>query len=191
MPAKTSKPVLFAVTPATAMLRKLSSLQEESSRSTRRQMRFNLGGYQHAAHAAARQPDVAWPVEPISQVSLLACETGARARRSAMRVCQPGPVARHREITSTGKRKEMSCRGLADLGRPPFLITARLSMASVSSGNSLYSADFTTCVSTRARSEPKVRGEACLFTIICLSHTKNVAHRATQGVANHHHASGK
>ncbi len=37
-----------------------------------------------------------------------------------MRVCQPGPVTRHREITSTGMRKPMSCLGLADLGRPPF-----------------------------------------------------------------------
>ena len=108
-----------------------------------------------------------------------------------MRVCHPGPVARQREITSAGKRKEMSCLGLADLGRPPFLATARLSISSVSSGSSLYSTGLTTCASTRERSEPKVRGEACLFTIICLSHTKNVAHRATRGVANHHHTSGK
>ena len=101
-----------------------------------------------------------------------------------MRVCQPGPVALHRETTSTGKRNEISCLGLADLGRPPFLITARLSMSSVSSGSSLYSTGFTTCAFTRARSEPKVRGEACLFTIVCLSHAKNVTHLATRGVAN-------
>ncbi len=108
-----------------------------------------------------------------------------------MRVCQPGPVARHLETTSIGKRKEISCLGLADLGRPPFLTTARLSSSSVSSGSSLYSTGFTTCASTRARSEPKVRGEACLFTIICLSHTKNMAHRAARGIADNHHASGQ
>ena len=117
--------------------------------------------------------------------------TWTRARRSAMRVCQPGPVARHRETTSTGKRKEISCLGFADFGRPPFLTTAQPSMSSVSSGSSLYSAGLTTCASTRARSEPKVRGEACLFTIICLSHAKYVALCATLGVANHHHASIK
>ena len=108
-----------------------------------------------------------------------------------MRVCHPGPVARHLETTSTGKRKEISCLGFSDLGRPPFLTTARLSRSSVSSGRSLYSPGFTTCASTRARSEPKVRGEAYLFTVICLSHTKNVTHRATRGVADNHHAFGQ
>lgn len=33
---------------------------------------------------------------------------GVLARRSAMRVCQPGPVARQRLTTSAGKRREMS-----------------------------------------------------------------------------------
>ena len=108
-----------------------------------------------------------------------------------MRVCQPGPVALQRDTTSIGKRNEISCLGLADLGRPPFLTTARLSMPSVSSGSSLYSTGFTTCASARARSEPKVRGEACLFTIVCLSHAKNMAHLATRGVANNHQTTCK
>ena len=60
-------------------------------------------------------------------------------RRSAMRVCQPGPVAFHRSMTSSGSRIEMSLRGLADRGRPPLFTTARDKAFSVSSGSSLYS----------------------------------------------------
>ena len=40
----------------------------------------------------------------------------------------------------------------------------------------MYSEGLTTCESTRFKSEPKVRGEAVLFTIIGLSHAEDVAH---------------
>ena len=60
-----------------------------------------------------------------------------------MRVCQPGPVARHRSMTSEGSRKEMSRLGLAERGRPPLFTTARDKLRFVSSGNSLYSCDRT------------------------------------------------
>ena len=56
-------------------------------------------------------------------------------RRSAIRVCQPGPVAFHRAITSSGRRREISFRGFKILGRPPFLTLARASISFVSSGN--------------------------------------------------------
>ena len=82
----------------------------------------------------------------------------------------------------------MSCRGLSDLGRPPFLTTARANIASVSSGSSLYSCGLITCASTRSRSEPKVRREAGLFTFIGLSHAEDMAFRATRRVANDHQA---
>ena len=102
-----------------------------------------------------------------------------------MRVCQPGPVARQRAITSAGNLRLMSWRGLADRGRPPRLTTARASISSVSSGSSLYSAGLMTCASTRAKSEPKVRREAGLLTVVGLSHAEDVAHRATRGVADY------
>ncbi len=54
-------------------------------------------------------------------------------RRSAMRVCQPGPVAFQRSMTSTGSRMEMSLRGFAERGRQPLFTTARASAWSVSS----------------------------------------------------------
>ena len=91
---------------------------------------------------------------------------GPVANSSAMRVCQPGPLARHRSITSGGSRRLISCRGLADGGRPRFRTTARASMASVSSGSSSYSCGLITCASTRLRSEPEKRREAGLFTIV-------------------------
>jgi hypothetical protein len=49
----------------------------------------------------------------------------------------------------------------------------------------LYSDGLTKCPSTRARSEPKVRREAGLLTVISLSHAENVANRTTRGVADH------
>ena len=61
-------------------------------------------------------------------------------------------------------------------------------MSSVSSGSSLYSDGLTTCASTRAKSEPKVRREAGLFTVVGLSHAEDVANRATRGIADHHEA---
>ena len=82
-----------------------------------------------------------------------------------MRVCQPGPVARHRSIISAGKRMVMSFLGLGECGRPPFLIVARASMSSVSSGSSTYSFALMTCESTRGKSEFKERREAFLVKI--------------------------
>lgn len=101
-----------------------------------------------------------------------------------MRVCHPGPVARHRSMTSAGKRSEISWRGFGECGRPPLFTTARASISSVSSGSSLYSEGLTTCESTRFKSEPKVRGEAVLFTIIGLSHAEDVAHGTPWRVPN-------
>lgn len=119
------------------------------------------------------------------QVALLARTRGPLASCSAMRVCHPGPVARQRSITSGGSLRLMSCRGLGDFGRPPLLTTARANMALVSSGSSLYSCGLITCASTRLRSEPEVRREAGLLTIVGLSHAEDVAGRATRGVAHH------
>ncbi len=48
-----------------------------------------------------------------------------------------------------------------------------------------------TCALTRARSEPKVRCETGLLTIVCLSHTEDVANRATRGIANYHEPARK
>lgn len=82
----------------------------------------------------------------------------------------------------------MSCRGLSDLGRPPLFTTARASMASVSSGSSLYSCGLILCASTRDRSDPEVRREAGLLTIVGLSHAEDMALRATRGVPHNHHS---
>jgi len=73
--------------------------------------------------------------------------------RSAMRVCQPGPVDRHFAMTSLGRRIVMSRRGFAETGRPPFLTVARASISGVASGSSTYSRAFVTCASTRFRSD--------------------------------------
>lgn len=43
-----------------------------------------------------------------------------------------------------------------------------------------------TCASTRGKSEPKVRREAGLLTVVGLSHAENVANRATRGVADNY-----
>ncbi len=111
------------------------------------------------------------------------------AKRSAILVCQPGPVDRQRSMTSGGRRRLISCLGFCDLGRPPLLTTARLSMSSVSSGSSLYSWGLTTCEATLVRSEPKVRGEAGLLTVIGLSHAEDVSDSATGRVAHNDQAS--
>jgi len=107
-------------------------------------------------------------------------------RRSAIRVCQPGPVARQRATTSAGNRSEMSCRGFAERGRPPLLTVARESISSVSSGSSRYSEREMRWASTRPRSEFEVRREAGLFTGIGLSHAEDMANRATRCVADNH-----
>ena len=101
-----------------------------------------------------------------------------------MRVCQPGPVARQRTMTSAGRRNEMSWRGDEDLGRPPLLTTARASMSSVSSGSSSYSARTMRCASTREKSDFEVRRETGLFTGVGLTHAENVANRTTRRVGH-------
>jgi hypothetical protein len=65
---------------------------------------------------------------------------------------------------------------------------ARASMASVSSGSSLYPCGLILCASTRARSDPEVRREAGLLTIAGLSHTEDMALRATRGVPHNNHS---
>src|SRR4029077_8813932 len=110
-------------------------------------------------------------------------------RRSAMRVCQPGPVAFQRAMTSAGSRSEMSFLGLSERGRPPFFTLARASMSAVSCGSSRYSLALTTCASTRARSDFKVRREAFLFAAIGFPHAENAATVPAWSVTNHHHAS--
>ena len=109
------------------------------------------------------------------------------AKRSTIRVCQPGPVARHSAMTSGGKRKLINWRGFATRGRPPLLTTALVSISSVSSGNSLYSCGLIGCASTRAKSEPEVRREAILFTFIGLSHAEYVANCPTRRVPDDNH----
>jgi len=71
-----------------------------------------------------------------------------------MRVCQPGPVAFQRSMTSAGNRSVNNLRGFAVIGRPRFLMTMRLSISS------------------------KERREARFFAVIGFSHTNDVAIRA-------------
>lgn len=92
-----------------------------------------------------------------------------------MRVCQPGPVALQRAMTSAGRRIEMSFLGFGERGRPPLFTLARANMSDVSCGSSRNSAAPTACASTRARSDFKVRREAFLFAVIGFSHAENAA----------------
>jgi hypothetical protein len=108
-----------------------------------------------------------------------------------MRVCHPGPVARHRSITSGGSRNEIACRGLGERGRPPLFTRALRSALSVSSGSSRYSCGRNTCASIFLRSDFKVRREARLFTGIGFRHAENVARRATRRVPDDHQTPGK
>lgn len=112
-------------------------------------------------------------------------------RRSAIRVCQPGPVARQRRITFSGSRIEMSFRGFAERGRPPLFTVPRASMSSVSSGSSSYSCRRMTCASTRARLEPEERRDTRFLAVIGFPHAKDMAIRATRRVANHNDPSVK
>src|SRR5437899_2257015 len=105
-----------------------------------------------------------------------------------MLVCQPGPVAFQRSITSSGRRMEISFRGLVARGRPPFFTTARDKAPSVSSGSSLYSCGRIECVSTLARSDFKVRRKTGFLTMVGLSHAENMARSASRRIADHHQA---
>src|SRR5687768_12389073 len=108
-----------------------------------------------------------------------------------MRVCQPGPVAFQRSITSAGSLNVSCLRGFADVGRPPRFTVARANISSVSSGSSSYSPFLILCASTRARSDFKERRDAVLLSFIRFPHTEDVTVRATRRVADDHHASGK
>ena len=88
----------------------------------------------HGEHGAA-----AMTFGPLQRVVRLHWPHLRLLRRSAMRVCQPGPVAFQRSMTSTGSRIEMSLRGFEERGRPPLFTTARDKACAVSSGSSLYS----------------------------------------------------
>ena len=107
-------------------------------------------------------------------------------RRAAMRVCQPGPVAFQRSITSSGRRMEISFRGFVERGRPPFFTTARDKASSVSSGSSSYSCGRMECVSTLARSDFKVRRKTDFLTMVSLSHAENMARSASRRITYHH-----
>ena len=107
--------------------------------------------------------------------------------RSAIRVCQPGPVAFQRSITSTGNLMESSLRGFVEMGRPPRLTWARASITSSISGRSPYSSGFTTWASTRAKSDFKERCDAGLFAFNGFSHAEYVAIRATRRVSRNDH----
>ena len=91
-------------------------------------------------------------------------------------------------MTSGGKRKLIICFGFADLGLPAFLNTVRANISSVISGSSSYSSGLTTCASTRLRSEPKVRREASLLTVVSLSHAEDMTCSATWRVSDDHQA---
>jgi hypothetical protein len=104
-----------------------------------------------------------------------------------MRVCQPGPVAFQRAMTSAGNRSDINLRGFIDTGLPPFLILARFNTGSVSSGSSSYSVAFTTCASTRAKSDFKERRDAALFAFIGFHHTKYMATCASRRRAHNNH----
>ena len=131
------------------------------------------------------------PHGPLERVVRLHCLHRSLLRRSAIRVCHPGPVAFQRSMTSTGRRIEMSFRGFAERGRPPLFTTARDNASSESSGSSLYSRARMACASTLARSDFKVRRETGLFTIVCLSHAEYVARCTARGVANYNETPGQ
>ncbi len=107
-------------------------------------------------------------------------------RRSAIRVCQPGPVAFHSSMTSAGRRIEINLRGLAERGRPAFFTTAFARASFESSGRFWYSCGRIACASMRVRSDFKVRREAGFLTILTLSHVEDVADIASLRVPDDH-----
>ncbi len=58
-----------------------------------------------------------------AQAPLVTRGAGTVSRRFAIRVCQPGPVAFQRAMTSGGKRRLIICLGWANFGLPAFLKT--------------------------------------------------------------------
>ena len=134
-----------------------------------------------------------WSRRPVEVPNAERAEVGrhfgtTRDSFSAMRVCQPGPVARHLWMMFSGKRIEISFLGFSERGRPPLLTLPRASMSSVSSGSSSYSSGWMTCAATRTRSEPKERCDTRLLAVIGFPHAENVAIRATRGLADDDHS---
>jgi len=109
----------------------------------------------------------------------------ALLRRSAMRVCQPGPVAFQRAMTSAGSRNEINLRGLDETGLPPFFTLARESISVVRCGSSSYSFAAMTWASTFARSDFKERRDAGFFALISFPHAKYVSRRTTRRVPDY------
>src|SRR5688572_21106052 len=103
-----------------------------------------------------------------------------------MRVCQPGPVAFQRSMTSTGRRNVRSLRALPEIGRPRFFTTIRASISAVRRGPSTYSCGLIECWSTRLRSDPKERREARFFAGIGFPHANDVTSSVTRRIDDLH-----
>src|SRR4051812_14270972 len=103
-----------------------------------------------------------------------------------MRVCQPGPVAFHRSITSTGRRNVKSLRAFPEIGRPRLFTTMRPSISFVRRGPSTYSCGLIVCSSTRLRSDPKERRETRFFTAIGFPHADDVTPSITRRIDDLH-----
>ncbi len=106
---------------------------------------------------------------------------------SAIRVCQPGPDARQRSMTSSVSRMDISRFGLAECGRPPLFSFPRANISSVSSGSSTYSSSRILCFATLVRFDPKDRRDALLLSLICLPHTEYVTICTPWGVSHDNH----
>ncbi len=111
-----------------------------------------------------------------------------RVSFSAMRVCQPGPEARQRSMTSSVSRIEIRSFGFAERGRPPFFNSPLASISSVSSGSSSYSSGRILCFATLVRFDPKARRDTLLLSVICLSHAEYVTVLTPRGVADYNHS---
>ena len=111
---------------------------------------------------------------------------GARfVSRSAMRVCQPGPLAFQWSKTVSGRRMVTCFLGFVATGRPARFTTPRLSMSSVSSGSSSNSLALIRWAATRLRSDFKVRADAGLFTGIGFPHAEDMAGHSALRVTNY------
>jgi len=111
-----------------------------------------------------------------------------RVSFSAMRVCQPGPEARQRSMTSSVRRIEIRTFGFADRGRPPFFNSPLASISSVSSGSSSYSSGRILCFATLFRFDPKALRDTFLLSVICFSHAEYVTVFTPRGVADYNHS---
>ncbi len=96
---------------------------------------------------------------------------------SAIRVCQPGPVAFQFAITSGGSRSDRSLRGFCNLGRPlrtsfsPRYTSAPAIHSSVISGGSLEIAE--------------VRPELFRFALMTMPHADNASGRSPRSPDKH------